>query len=504
MIENNNLYEEFFKSINFIFPTEITKENAKNSFINLINLNPGEYNKKKAKKQSTNSGTDNQNTTPNNSKELSSSSETISNKKENYYNSDNPSNNPMNQIRGENMNKIKISKPKSDNEKEKIENIRFGQHQGFSFFESFSRELIFQIFGYHETFFFDYEITGEELAMNKEDKKTEKYIGNDKNGKNLRKEGQIGKDQEEIKSDKAKEGKEKDKEIQNSSNNSQIKIGNKKHKKNPEKKVVIKGDIDFLIPDLKPDELNKILNNKQYTPFIFFGNIKKGVNSDLLGEIKENFLTSDKNNIDQLNKFWKIFDLSETNERISEKFGLKKANQKIIVYVFNHSYSEYLKKMLLFESHSKKFLELNESPQAKNLCDLYTKKYKEEKSQNTLKQNIFKPDLIKTIVFSNKPYIFFFIQDLFTLFSQMKNEIQEKQKQIKEEPKEKNQENDKEKNEESNNENQMIKGVRKEEDKKEKPIESEMAKNIREIKNILGFFFLILIFLNILILFKIK
>ena len=160
--------------------------------------------------------------------------------------------------------------------------------------------------------------------------------------------------------------------------------------------------------------------------------------------------------------------------------------------------------MLLFESHSKKFLELNESPQAKNLCDLYTKKYKEEKSQNTLKQNIFKPDLIKTIVFSNKPYIFFFIQDLFTLFSQMKNEIQEKQKQIKEEPKEKNQENDKEKNEESNNENQMIKGVRKEEDKKEKPIESEMAKNIREIKNILGFFFLILIFLNILILFKIK
>ena len=330
MIENNNLYEEFFKSINFIFPTEITKENAKNSFTNLINLNPREYSKKKAKKQSTNSRTDNQNTTPNNSKELSSSSETIPNKNENYYNSDNPSNNPMNQIRGENMNEIKISKPKSDNEKEKIENIRFGQHQGFSFFESFSRELIFQIFGYHETFFFDYEITGEELAMNKEDKKTEKYIGNDKNGKNLRKEGQIGKDQEEIKSDKAKEGKEKDKEIQNSSNNSQIKIGNKKHKKNPEKKVVIKGDIDFLIPDLKPDELNKILNNKQYTPFIFFGNIKKGVNSDLLGEIKENFLTSDKNNIDQLNKFWKIFDLSETNERISEKFGLKKANQKII------------------------------------------------------------------------------------------------------------------------------------------------------------------------------
>ena len=47
MIENNNLYEEFFKSINFIFPTEITKENAKNSFTNLINLNPREYNKKK-------------------------------------------------------------------------------------------------------------------------------------------------------------------------------------------------------------------------------------------------------------------------------------------------------------------------------------------------------------------------------------------------------------------------------------------------------------------------
>ena len=50
----------------------------------------------------------------------------------------------------------------------------------------------------------------------------------------------------------------------------------------------------------------------------------------------------------------------------------------------------------------------------------------------------------------------------------------------------------------------MIKEGKKEEDKGEKSIESEMAKNIREIKNILGFFFLILIFLNILILFKIK
>ena len=199
----------------------------------------------------------------------------------------------------------------------------------------------------------------------------------------------------------------------------------------------------------------------------------------------------------------------ETNGKICEKFRLKKENQKIIVYIFNHKYFEYLKKLPFFESHSKifldshskKFLESNEFPHEKSLCDLYTKIYEEEKRYNPEKLYLVeKPDLIKTIVFSKKPYIFFFIQDLFNLFIQMKNEIQEKENQLKEELKEKNQKNDEEKNKVTNKENQIINEEKKEENKLEKSLDM-MTKDIKEMKNLLKLIILVflLFFLTLII-----
>ena len=62
-------------------------------------------------------------------------------------------------------------------------------------------------------------------------------------------------------------------------------------------------------------------------------------------------------------------------------------------------------------------MELNEYSHIKNLCDLYTKKYEEDKNYNNEIQNLVeKPDLIKTIISSKKSYIFFFIK-IYSLYS---------------------------------------------------------------------------------------
>ena len=62
----------------------------------------------------------------------------------------------------------KNSKNKSDEEKV-LNFVKFGQHRDFSFFESYAREIIFQLFNYHKMFFYKYDL---EKIMNKEKSKT--------------------------------------------------------------------------------------------------------------------------------------------------------------------------------------------------------------------------------------------------------------------------------------------------------------------------------------------
>ena len=63
-----------------------------------------------------------------------------------------------------------------------------------------------------------------------------------------------------------------------------------------------------------------------------------------------------------------------------------KDNQKIVFYVFNSDYNEYLKKMLIYGAHRKTFKELNDSNQAATLCNFYSKLYEDDK-QDIYKAN---------------------------------------------------------------------------------------------------------------------
>ena len=230
-------------------------------------------------------------------------------------------------------------------------------------------------------------------------------------------------------------------------------------------------------------------------PFIFYGNIKDEINSDLIGEIKESVSTGDKKHISQLNKYRKIVKLSESDLKISKKFGLKPNNQKILVYIFNSNYKEYLKRMLLSDTLNKKFKELNDSSKAKNLCELFSKTYKNDEKK-------IGHDFIKEVVNSDNPYIFIFIQDLVTLLSKIKSKEKEKK-------------DDKinNENEINTNKDNQIKKEEKKEDKFEEKKESgggeekekdKTANDIKEIKYILLIFMIIQIFLSIVTLFNIK
>ena len=190
----------------------------------------------------------------------------------------------------------------------------------------------------------------------------------------------------------------------------------------------MKGDIDFMIPDLKGEELKQILTKKELAPFLFYDNINLELNSDLIGEIKENFTTGDEKHIEQFNKYLKIIKLSDKNENIRKKFGFKKENQKIIVYIFDGSYKDYLKKMLIHKTLFKKFETLNDSEKAKEILEIHSKKYKNEPNW------LIKKDFIKKVIDSDSPYIFIFIQDLLSTFllEKKSNENKSKSEDIKE------------------------------------------------------------------------
>ena len=441
--------DKYADSIKFICPKEIAPEKANKAYNNLISNKPKE---------------------PSNKRNPASSSSGIDSSSPGFYSDKNK------------KYKNLLTNPDTKEEKN-IEKIRFGQHSSFSFFESYAREIIFQIFDYHPMHFFNYQIKRNELAggavKESEKKKEEKSehpdtLNNTKNKDFEIKNDNQSKDKDNIETNNLMNSKDEkeDKKIEINNNKienqvenpnneeskeekniiNKINLNEKKNKKEKSQKknkkeknltsgdssninnknnsndIFMKGDIDFMIPDLKGEELKQILTKKELAPFLFYDKINLELNSDLIGEIKENFSTGDEKHIAQFNKYLKIIKLSDKRENIRKKFGFKKENQKIIVYIFDGSYKDYLKRMLIHKALFKKFETLNNSEKAKEILEIHSKKYKNEPNW------LIKKDFIKKVLDFDTPYIFIFIQDLLSAFllEKKSNEDKSKSEDIKE------------------------------------------------------------------------
>ena len=455
-LEENESFKDYINSINFIVPQDIPSDQEKNSYENLKYGNPNEIRKRS---DDNDSGRD--------YSSLNLFSDT-------NKTSDNDSDTLTNELKKEKNDKkgIKIKDISIDSNKSDKGSKRFGQHTNFSFYESYSREIVFQIFNYHEMYFFSYSISKKELDEIKKEQEQkeggdkEKLSENNKeiNKKNIAKKNNKAKtknikitkasnkkseetyeknEEEEIKEGEVKKEKEKkakkkkkgevnnalnEKKKEKDKNNIQEEEKDKTKKENNKEKCLL-GDIDFLLPDLSPKELEKVLKKRELVPFIFYGNINFNKNSDLVGEVKENILTGDKKHIKQFKKYRQIFELCQKSEYMNKKFGLKKENQKIIVYIFNHNYQDYLKRMLLYKPHFKNFYESNDSFKASRFLEFYKKNYIKEDDKAEPKR-----DLIYEIIHSNCPYIFMFIQDISTSYKSsnpMNGEIKKIQSSIK-------------------------------------------------------------------------
>ena len=133
----SQIHEEFIRQIEFITPKEIPSESQFNSYNNLQNFNPNDLSKNK-----------NKNTSLRNSEESSSqivsentdSTNKSKPKKESGSDFIKKDSNRLSGSQDENPSKLENSQNQTLSKK------RFGQHSNFSFFESFVREMIFQIF----------------------------------------------------------------------------------------------------------------------------------------------------------------------------------------------------------------------------------------------------------------------------------------------------------------------------------------------------------------------
>ena len=122
--------DKYADSIKFICPKEIAPEKANKAYNNLISNKPKE---------------------PSNKRNPASSFSGIDSSSPGFYSDKNK------------KYKNLLTNPDTKEEKN-IEKIRFGQHSSFSFFESYAREIIFQIFDYHPMHFFNYQIKRNEIA----------------------------------------------------------------------------------------------------------------------------------------------------------------------------------------------------------------------------------------------------------------------------------------------------------------------------------------------------
>ena len=333
--------------------------------------------------------------------------------------------------------------------------VNFGSHSDYSFFEYWSREIVFQLFNYHQMFYFNYNFSKPQSMQKTFDMKfLDNYVRKRDNLKVIKvKENTVG-DKKEInfqvnkenekekeKTDEnidiqtniqAKEEKEKAEEKfkiqikrkpsnernikkgqicqrndQGSNNNMTNCISDDNKKKIDEEKLMNKinngkfeGDFDFVIPDITKDELKSVLKNKEIGPFLFYDNInvKDSLeNFDIIGEVKESLEDSDKNVI-QLVKYLQMFFYLKESEEINKKIGLKKKNIKIIMYVVNSEYKNYLMKLIEYKNHMEQFTSIDN-------------KFKNDYFGAIIKSHIDgkKNILIDILVQSKTPYIFLYL-----------------------------------------------------------------------------------------------
>ena len=261
-------------------------------------------------------------------------------------------------------------------------NVKFGMHVNDSFFEVYARETIFQLFNYSIMKYMNYNF---ELKDNKSPIK-------DKEKKNI----QYTKINSENNNDteKVSVNEKNDKSgLSNDNINTNIiasKVPNIKVKDNLIKFI---GDFDFILPGLKTEDIKSLLINQDLSPFIFYGNIDLINNEefDVIGEVKENY----HNNlfkIEQIKKYFNMIKLfkKEENDKIQfERFGFHSSRTKILMLVFDASYSRFLKNMLDYKINRDKFTHTeknfkNESSFIK-ICETF-KEYEEKKKIMIMKR----------------------------------------------------------------------------------------------------------------------
>ena len=198
--------------------------------------------------------------------------------------------------------------------------------------------------------------------------------------------------------------------------NANSKNNQKSSDKENKKFNVIKGDFDFLIPDISPQELLKVIKNKENAPFIFYNNINFEKTSDIIGETKESFC-DEKKPIEQIKKYIKLFKEFNNSEEICHSVGLKKDNQKILMYVFNSEYKDYLTEMLNYNAHKKLFKEVLDEYKEKSFYSSFQnelannkKDFKEDIKDKEIPKS--KVTLIDELVDSKLPYICLYLPNI--------------------------------------------------------------------------------------------
>ena len=364
----------------------INKENAKDYYYNL-KTKLKEPHKKKKKNQN--------NINNENNEKFTDSSELNSTDNENYY------------IVEEDGKKIKVQK-----------NINFGNHTNFSLYESLAIELVFQLFNYPEMGFFKYdfrfqknEITDNIISWLDSVDNKETYLIDYL--------------------DKCINSKEKDEKnkIKINNDSDMINIYNKisdlikksspdyiekltQNSKNPDKPDIedtFSGDFDFIIPEINSELLQTIFNNKKISPFIFYGNIdvEKKADFDIIGEIKQG-TDNYKKLHNQIKKYIEMishFSNEKTNKLQEDEFHFNYKRKKILMYVFNGEYKNYLKIMTTFKINRKKFRNLKQF----DGDDSFEKiKSKFNNLENT-------SHFLHLIIYSGFPFIFLYIPDIITI-----------------------------------------------------------------------------------------
>ncbi len=295
--------------------------------------------------------------------------------------------------------------------KPKLKIINFTQHVVNSLFEYYARDIIYKLFNYHPMYYYHYKLT------NQNDTKDKKIEASDIKEEKINENLDIINTNNENSNSKPKNDEQSS---INTNMNTPANIKNKdekvpKKKKEKIKEILYNGDFDFVITNITFEEVNKVLNNKRISPFIFYGNIKENIKFDIIGEIKENIDEIKKNN-EQINKYISLINLLRSDENTNEDTGLNFGNEKLMLYVFNTGYQKFLFKMLEIKKHYKQFETIDEKFQNENYKNIISihRKFKDEAKDET---NL---DLLNVLINSSIPYFFIFIPSITSFISIIK------------------------------------------------------------------------------------